>query len=279
MRMMEPLPPPAVSTNNIQTLSPRDVGDTGENNDLGPQIVLQRRAAPPLLSLYSDSQYFFDSNVGLTRNHETSDGVYFQSLGAAFTPHLLNNLSSAVYIRQQFIRYNDNSGLDFDAQTAGLSLSYPVENLFTLYGGFSASRQITRQNDSEFYKEFDAQFGLWRSQPLTRRLSLYYGYQLDWLPANPSDLTEMNNALYAGLNLQLLDRLTGQLLYRIRMRDYLQSSRNDIDNLVSLAFTYTCCRYVNIRTYVTYGDNYSNNADFNYRVVNAGGGLNISVQF
>jgi hypothetical protein len=276
---MEQLPPAAVQTNNLGTLAPREVGQTTETTDLGPQVILQRRPRPPLFSLYSDTQYLFDSNVGLTPSHQVSDEVFFQTFGAAFTPHLVDRLTSALYARQQFVRYDQQSGLDFDAQTGGLSLGYPVKNWFTVYGGFAASRQYSRQDQSEFYKEFDTQFGLWRSQPLGERMLLYYGYQLDWLPAHPSDLTELENALYGGINVQLVDRLAAQFLYRFRVRDYLQSGRTDLDHLLSLSLGYAFNRYVSVRVYVSYGDNDSNKSEFGYRVVNAGGGLNLSASF
>lgn len=279
MRPVEPLPPPAVDTNNVETLNPREVGEAGETTDLGPQIVLQRHPNPPFLSLSSDTQYLFDSNVGLTPNHQVSDALFFETLSAAFTPHLVEQLSSAIYLRQQFVRYDEQSILDFDAQTAGLSLAYPVNSWFTAYGGFAASRLFSRQNGDEFYKEFDTQFGLWRSQALGRRISLYYGYQFDWLPSQPSDLTEVEDALYGGINLQPIDRLTAQFLYRFRVRDYLQVGRTDLDHLVSLAVTYTFCRYASVRAYATYGDNDSNKNEFDYRVANAGGALSLSVKF
>ncbi|MGA2220280.1 MAG: outer membrane beta-barrel protein [Verrucomicrobiia bacterium] len=277
------VPPLVVQTNNLGTLAPREVGETAETSDLGPQVILQRRPQQPLFSVYSDTQYLYDSNVGLTPNHgmnnASSDEVFFQTFGASFTPHLVDGLTSALYARQQFVRYDQQSILDFDAQSGGLSLGYPVGNWFTVYGGFEASRLFTRQKDVEFYKDFDTQFGLWRSQPLGQRLLFYYGYQLDWLPAHPSDLTELDDALYGGINLQLIDRLAAQFLYRFRVRNYLQTSRTDLDHLVSLALSYPFNRYISVRVYVSYGENDSNKSEFDYHVVNAGGGLNLSASF
>jgi hypothetical protein len=141
LRQIEPLPPPATDTNSVnnQTLNPRDVGEAGETTDLGPQVPLRRQRAP-VISVYSDTQYLFDSNVALTPNHETSDGVFFETLGAAFTPHLVDQLTSSIYVRQQFVLYDQQEALNFYAQTAGLSLAYPIKDWFTLYGGFAASR-------------------------------------------------------------------------------------------------------------------------------------------
>jgi len=285
MRQVEPLPPPAVETNsaNVETLNPRTVGETSETTDLGPQIVLQPRRAP-VLSVYSDTQYLFDSNVALTPNDQTSDEIFFETLGAAYTPKLVDQLTSSIYVRQQFVLYDQQVDLNFYAQTAGLSLAYPIKDWFTMYGGFAASRLFSTSDEHEFYKEFDTQFGLWRAQPLGRGLSLYYGYQFDWLASSGSDLTQsdlsqVENAIYGGVNWQLANQWTAQFLYRFRARDYLQAGRTDVDNLASLAVTYTFNQYVNVRAYVSYGNDDSNRGEFSYDVVNVGGGLNLSARF
>jgi len=283
MRQVEPLPPPAADTNNVnaQTLQPSAAGQVGqeqETTDLGPQIPL-RRQQPPLISLYSDSQYLFDSNVALTPHHETSDGVFFETLGAALTPHLADQLSSAIYARQQFVLYDQQVDLNFYAQTAGLSLAYPLEDWFTLYGGFAATRLFSTSDQHEFYKEFDTQLGLWHGQSLGHGLSLYYGYQFDWLASSPSDLTEVEDALYGGINWQIIDQWTAQFLYRFRVRDYLQVGRTDFDHLVSLAVTFAFDRYASIRAYASYANNDSNKNEFDYDVANVGCGVNLAVRF
>jgi hypothetical protein len=126
--------------------------------------------------------------------------------------------------------------------------------------------------------------GFWHGQPLGRGLSLYYGYQFDWLASSGSDLTQsdlsqVENAIYGGVNWQIINQWTAQFLYRFRARDYLQAGRTDFDHLVSLAVTYAFNRYASIRAYASYGNNDSNKNEFDYDVANAGGGLNLSVRF
>lgn len=276
MRQLESLPPPATLSNRVPAAATVPVG---EQADLAPVLVLQRRPPPPLFQAYSDSQFFFDSNLLLTPAFRLQDGVYFQTVGAAVSPRLADGLTSTVFARQQFLRYLDYSALDFDAQTVGAALSYPVRDWFTVYGSFAADRLYLRSNEIEFYKEFATEFGLWRSERLCTRAALYYGYQLDWLAARPAALAQIENALYAGLNVTLCPKLTGQVLYRFRLRDYEHNNRSDLDHLVGVALVYGICRNASVSAYANYGDNNSNFNQFNYRVLNAGGGLNLSVRF
>ena len=102
---------------------------------------------------------------------------------------------------------------------------------------------------------------------------------MDWLPSNPSDLTELENALYGGINVQLIDRLTAQFLLRARLRDYLESSRTDIDYFLSAALNYTFNQYVSARAYATYAYNDSNQSEFRYNAATLGGALDLSVRF
>ncbi len=278
MRQIEPFAPPAAETNIVQVPGPVEVGEAGETEDLGPQIVLRRRKQP-LFSLSSDTEVLYSSNVALSPHHPVSDELLFQTLGVSFTPPVLQQFSPALYVRQQFVCYSTQSALDFDTQTAGLSFATPVMDWFNLYGDFSASRAYSEGNDGEFYREFDAELGLWRSTPLTRNASLYYGYQEDWLPSSPSDLAEWDNAIYAGLNVRLIGPLSAQYLTRVRLREYFQSSRTDLDYLLSAALNCTFNRYVMVRAYATYAYNNSNQPEFRYSVDNLGAALDLSIRF
>lgn len=276
-RMLESLPTPATVSNQIPAATAATL--TGDLADLGPQVLLERRTRATKFQVYSDSQFFYNSNVQLTPTFQVGDGIFFETLGASFTPQLLPHLTSSLYARHQFLRYTTHSELNFDAQTLGLSLRYPVKDWFMLYGGFSANRLYLSSTDAEFYKDCVTEIGLWRSHALNRRTAWYYGYQADWLAASPAKENQLQHALFTGLNLRLSDKLSGQLVYRLRGHQYLSRSRSDLDHLVALSLAYKVCKYASVNLYGTYGDNSSSLPQFDYRVFNAGGGLNLSVKF
>jgi hypothetical protein len=255
---------------------------SSELPELGRQALLQEEPRPRLFQVFSDTQCLYDSNILLTDGEiiETGDdAVSIESLGATFSPHLLRGLGSTLYFRHDIVRYNQFSKFDFDEDTGGLSLSYPVDDLFLLYGGFGAGRYYFRAGGHEFFKFYDTYIGLGRELRLSNRALLTYGYHLDWRPSSPSPLTRIDNALYLGLDFAVMDKLTAQLFYRLRLREYLQVNRTDVDNLVALTLTYAFNDYVSVRVFATYAEDNSNLRVHEYSVFNAGGGLNFSFRF
>ena len=273
----------------LEMLTPTpEVQPTGEqaeepaaepSEELGPIIVLKRAPRYQPFRVYSDSQYVYNSNVLLAPSNRQEDEVYAQTLGASFSPRLIKGLASTIYVRHQFIRYLTLNNFDFDAQTAGVNFQRPVRNWFILSGGFEASRFILRETDKEFLKDFDVSFGIRRGQYLHERVFLYYGYQGDWMPTSPSNLSRVDNALYAGVNLALMDKLTLQLAYRLRAMAYYQDSRFDYDHSLNASLIFKFNDYANVRAFVNYANNDSDNAISDYEGLTAGCGLGLSLRF
>lgn len=279
---LEQLPAPSVPT-NLVTATSGGPGRAGEDlDDLGPELILARRPKPPVFELSADTQYSFNSNIQLTKTHAESDGELDETLRVSASPSLVPHLTSMVYVNQQFIRYNTYAINDYDSQSAGVSLSYPLGpngSWGTLYGGFDANRLCYPVDAGEIFKEYDTLIGLWRSHMLGRRVALSYGYQLDWLPSHPSAWTRVYNALAGSLSVKITEKLNAQLYYRLRDQEFLQATRNDLDHLVYLTLSYTYNRFVAARLYGSYGDSSSSVPANDYRVTNGGAGLALSLRF
>jgi len=255
---------------------------SSNGNELGSQPILRRRSRPRMFQVYSDTQYLYDSNVLLADGEfikKGDDSVFIQDLGASFSPRLVEPLVSSLYYHHNLVRFDDFSQFDFDADTGGLHLGLPVADLFNLYGDLSAGRYYYRHGGHEFYKYFNMELGIGREQRITRRASLIYGYQLDWRPSTPSDLTRIDNAGYLGANFALIDKLTAQFFYRIRIREYYQGSRTDLDNLLNLTLVYSFNDYISLRVFAAYGVNTSSKTTHDYDVFNGGSGLNLTLKF
>jgi hypothetical protein len=281
---------PAPAREQLEMLTPPPASQTPEEqpdkttaesaDELGPIVVLKRAPQYRPLRVFSDTQYLYNSNVLLAPSREDADAVFVESLGASYAPRLFKSLASSVYVRQQFIRYDKLSRFDFNAQAAGLSLQRPVRNWFILSGGFDAERYLNaRDSGKEFLKDFNLSLGIRRGQFLHERVFVYYGYQLNWLPTTPSDLTRLDNAVYAGVNVALLQHLTLQLAYRLRALAYYQDARFDYDHSLNASLIYKFNEYISARAFTTYASNTSDKTGYEYQGLTAGGGLGLSLQY
>jgi hypothetical protein len=280
---------PGPAREQIETLTPapespapeeqREESAAEPTDKLGPIVVLRRAPQYRAFRVYSDTQFLHNSNVLLAPSLPDQDEVFVETLGASFAPRLVKGLASTMYIRQQFVRYATLNNFDFDAQTAGLSLQRPVRNWFILSGGFEASRYLLRETNRAFFKDFDLSLGIRRGQYLHERVFLYYGYQFNWMPTTPSDLSRVDDAVFVGVNIALLRPLTLQLAYRLRELAYYQDARIDLDHSLNASLIYKFNDYVNARAYVSYASNDSDKTGFEYRALTAGGGLGLSVLF
>jgi hypothetical protein len=253
-----------------------------QTGDLGRQILLRRRPRRRMFQVYSDTQLGYSSNVLLADDVTTprqEDTFVMQTFEASFSPRLVRKLKTTFYVREQLVRYDDLSPFDFDSQTVGLNLARPVKTYFTIYGGFAAKRAYFRATDSEFFKMYDTHIGLYREQPVGRMGALFYGYQLDWRESSPSALARVDNAGYWGVNLVVIDKLTAQVLYRIRGQEYLQADRTDFDHQVNFALIYGFSEYVRARAFFSYYSNDSNIPTRDFHGFTTGGGLYLSVKF
>ncbi len=288
-QLQQQLPPPAQSpaatTAEETTLDPAALAP----DELGEEILLARRPRPRWLRVSSETQYAYTSNLllldgdnfppssGLT---ELEDSFLFQSFDVAITPPLSDQVTTTIYGRYDIIRYDRHSEFDFDANTAGLNVSLPVEDWFTVYADFSGVRQyLTDGPINEFFRMWDTRGGVWRSDQICPHASIFYGYQFDWRAASPAILSRVDNAVYAGLKSQFLKRCTAQLLYRLSVQESLEINRTDVNQLVSLAVH---CAFTDRAVLTAFADYSHNNSDIatrDYEVFDLGGGLNLTVRF
>src|SRR5262249_14464799 len=112
--------PAASSATTAGSLEPTqaDQPDSGQDgNDLGRQVLLDRRERPRMFQVTSDTQYLYDSNVLLTDGdfiQEEADAVFIQTFGVSFSPPFLSRLRSTLYWQHDLVRYDDLSKFDFD---------------------------------------------------------------------------------------------------------------------------------------------------------------------
>ena len=132
---------------------------------------------------------------------------------------------------------------------------------------------------AEYFKMLDVQAGAWRPWRINPWLVLNGGYVMDERTATPSEYVRLDNTGFASATAELTHALSAQLQYRSGVRSYLNLNRTDFNQISTLRFTYAFCDHASVATYVSYGRNDSNVSADNYEVLEAGGGVSLSVGF
>lgn len=253
--------------------------DPAEGGDLGRQVLLRRHPAARPWRVSSTSDFLYHSNILLLEQGRLDDGVFQQTLEAAWSPRWSPDWLATVYARYILVRYTDHDDLDFDGNEVGASVSYRLPHQFNLYGGLRALRLYLSDGNDEFFKGIDLAAGIWRGHAWWDRTWFFYGYQLDWRPTSPGRLDRVDNAGFVGLKFFPTSQWQLQLLYRLRWEEYLQDSRSDLNQLLSLSAAYEFNDFITIRAAGEYGWNHSSAPNFDYHHLAGGGSLRLQIRF
>lgn len=278
-RQFDQMRQPGASVTTPQTEpSTGGVKPIEDDEEIGRQFLLKRKAAVPQFEFVGDAQYYHTSNRLLTENQTKGDLVFVGTAALAWKPTWIKDVTASVFARQQFFRYNTEDSIDFDATSFGFNLGTQVETWFFLSGGYSVTRLITRETDDEFYKEGDASLMLHRVQLCGQRVSIPYGYTLDFFHTTPGDFSRFTHGLFAGVNWAITAKLLAQFIYRFQIEDYLSSSRQDMGHILSASIVYTFTPWASARLFSSYNTNDSNTPR-DYDVFNGGAGVNLTLRF
>ena len=248
-----------------------------DDEEIGRQFLLKRKAAVPQFEFGTDAQYYYTSNRLLTEHDTKGDLVFVGTANLAWKPTWIKDVNISVYARQQFFVYNTQGDLDFAATTLGFNVGTQVEDWFYLSGGYSATRLLTLDKYDEFYKEGDASLMLYRVQLCGRRVSVPYGYTFDFFHSSPGEFTRFNHGLFGGVNWAVTAKLLAQFIYRMQFEDY-TSDRQDFAHILSASLTYMFTPWASARVFTSYNTNDSNREN-DYNVFNGGVGANLTLRF
>jgi hypothetical protein len=273
-RLELPLPPAPK-----EEVTPELTPEEAEEDELGIQQLLRRIPRPPWISLSSDSQIVYVSNVLLSPSDRENDVLFAQTFELAVTPPRMKNPSLRLFGRQQFFRYDDFSRLDFDAETVGLLLSHAVNENVTIYGGYSGLWLNRRWWGSQFYREGGARAGVLLTKIVGNRVGFFGGAQFDYYHAHPNAFDRHTYYAILGSRVALTRRVLAESFYRLQFEDYKNSPREDFRHLLGAALVYNISPYASARAVVSHVWNESTDNLRDYRVFNGGGALNLSVKF
>lgn len=249
-----------------------------EDEEIGKQFLLKRRIAVPQFSLSGDTQYFYSSNPRLLDGDASDDFLFVGSATVAWNPTWIKGVNVNVYGRQQYFRYNSACDLDFNSTAFGLNIGTPVRDWFNVSYGYTATRLESRPTGDSFYDEGDASVMLSRNERFGTKMSLPYGYTMDFFHTSPGSFNRITHGIFAGLNYAFTPRLLGQFLYRFQYEDYSDVSREDRSHVLSITLSYFITDWASVRAFASWNTNKST-IDRNYDALNSGLGASVVWKF
>ena len=250
-----------------------------EDQEIGNQFLLKRRAAIPQFSVSGDAQYFYNDNPKLQDSgNAAGDLVFVGSSTLAWNPTWIKGANVSAFVRQQFFRYNANSVLDFDSTSGGLAVGTAVKDWFNVSYGFTGTKLDSRSTDAVFYKELDSSLVFSRVEKFAQRFALPYGYTFDYYATDPGSYTRATHGFFAGLNCAITPKLLAQVFYRLQLEEYQSVSREDQAHIISATVTYYITDWASVRAFMSWSTNHSNES-FSYDSLNSGLGVSLVWRF
>jgi len=285
----------------------------GENTDVGPQTVLRIKPRKNYFEAMADVQYFYTDNMFLVNHDKQSADVLVSTAqfalappayelgGGKFAPRLgyrhewydFGLLSGKQFQGFDFqsqtfkqVRLHD---FDFNAQTIFTDGRWMRGN-WTVEAGLNYQRLLTTLDFDQFYWEAAPRWGARRLIPLDDTKALTIGYEGDYRftgsghppPTFSDDLNDRtDHSLIVAYTQSLCPMATVQPYYRFQYTRFTKGeSRNDYLHSFGLALYCPVTRQIGVRAFVGY-DIMDTNSQLtpDYKKLDAGGGLNLTIRF
>lgn len=262
----------------LAPLAPQATLPEVEDQEIGNQFLLKRRAAIPQFSISGDAQYFYNDNPKLLDAGSGGDLIFVGSSTLAWNPTFIRDANVSAFVRQQVFRYNSNSALDFNSTAGGLAIGTALKDWFNVSYGFTATMLDSRSTDAVFYKEGDSSVVFSRAEKFGQRFALPYGYTFDYFFSDPGSYTRVTHGLFAGLNCAITPKLLAQVFYRLQLENYQDAPRDDQAHIISATVTYYITDWASVRGFMSWSTNHSTQ-NFSYDSLNSGLGVSLVWRF
>jgi len=261
------------------TALPDSEGDASDES-FGAQLILKDQPHWRPFQVFGDASFTYTDNVALTRRATMSDGLFVGGGGLAWSPKLSGGFDLQIVGRASTFQYFETSELDFTDLGAGIGLSYtfPKTPSVSVFGRYdfielldNSSHQIL--SDHEFTVGLQKVFVLGRSHYFTLGVLGSAGI------SDPFSEQRDQVSGFVGYHLNVTRSVSTDLLYRLSGHFYNDGDRSDVNNVLTWTMRYQMNRYAELSSFLTFADNRSNHAVFDYKVFTLGGGIAFSVKF
>lgn len=274
-----------------------------EDADIGPQTVLRKKKQTWFRGLW-DGQLFYTDNMNFAEHNERDAVVAVNTLEAALTPPKCitrcASFAPEIGYRHQFFNYlggGDRNNFDFDSSTVFADVLAQTKH-YQLRLGADWTRLISREDDSEFYREYVPRWSLQRNFRVCDRsmLSLSYQGSYHFTEEGAPDITKpffvklgpiaddrserWEHTFLAAYSMALPHTFVAQPYYRFQLNDFANGDESYNIHTVGFALGWFPCANFGMRGFVGYNWSESDNsAATEYTKLDAGGGVSATLRF
>lgn len=249
--------------------------------DLGEQAILKRQEHYRAFSVSMATPFFYTSNVALARTGEEDDVIFGPTVGLSYRPRLTRTLYADFSVAQQQFFYSRFGELDFGSFDARAGLTYHVPQLrnLILRGEYNYNR-LTSDGFDDFFSDHalfvsaELPFKIGRAQQVSVGTSAEFV-----IDAEPEEPGRHDVEGYVGYSVALTRALTVNAVGRLAIRDYRDTDRTDVSEVLALSATYRFNKWISASATSTLAWNQSDEEVFEYDVANVGGALGFSYRF
>lgn len=274
--MMRPI------TNQLFRSDPDYAPPSPSDDDLGEQRLLVPDSRYKSLTLFFNTSEFYTSNATLTNGGNHGDWLTTMQFGAAWVPRIKGSLYGEVTALQQLYRYADLSSLSFNSLDLGAGIIYVFRDLEDLafFARYNYNLLTSPTADQSIFYQQTIRLGLQKPFNFTRAQSATLGLFTDLnLDGWPDYAVRNRFALMGGYQAYLTRSLQLNLLYQLGYFPFAESTRQDLNQILSAALTYNFSPRFSVSLSVSGAFNQSNESFYTYNVLNTGGGVSANLKF
>jgi hypothetical protein len=225
---------------------------------------------------------FKTNNVGLTGTDMQSDEFLVASATFSYRTTLGERAALDFTVRGSAFRYNEFRVLDFNSIDAGFGVTWVPERLggIAILGRYNFTELFSASDGTGFFKNHTITVGAQKNFVLSRAHYFFAGLSAQAGFADPAAAQRDEYSVYGGYHVDLTQHLEADLSYHYGFFHYREEgSRHDHNQSVTIGLKYNLTDWFSVSATTFFGWNRSNQAVFDYDVVNGGIGLGITARF
>lgn len=252
------------------------------DNDLGEQRILVPDERYKAFTIFANASEFYTSNAQLSNSGGQSDWLTAIQLGASWIPRITGNLFGEATAMQQFFRYAEDGGLNFNSLDLGGGLIYVLRDLedLSFFARYNWNMLTDGGGGDVIFEQQTIRLGLQKPFVFSRAHSAVVSFQTDLNLAGFPDYSLRNRfALLGGYQANLTRHVQANLFYQIAYLPFAEVSRQDLNQILSAGLAWNFNEQISINASVSASFNESNESFFTYSVLNTGGGVSAVFKF
>ncbi len=269
-------------TQRIFAQDPDHAPPSPADEDLGEQRLLVPDDRYKPFTLFANASEFYTSNAYLSNGGAQSDWFTALQFGAAWVPHITGSLYGEISALQQLYRYATFNGLNFNSLDLGSGLIYPIRQLddLAVFARYNFNLLTNDASNQTLFYQQTIRLGLQKPLLFSRAHSGTLGFLTDInLDGWPDYAVRNRFALLAGYQANLTRVLQANLFYQLAYFPFVETSRQDVNQILSGGLTLNFSPRFSIMTSVSASFNSSNEDYYNYSVLNTGAGVSANIKF